>query len=349
MNYDEILSRCLGKVPNDIDTREGSFIYTALAPLCYELAQAYFELENMLELTFLDTAYGEYLDKTIAIIGISRNSATKCQKTAEIITENDIIGEKFSCDQYIFEVLEKISDNTFIIEASDFGIEYNSILGDLTSIMNLSDIESATISENYILASDEESDENLRERAISHILTKSFGGNIPDYEEKILEISGVAYVKIFTANDVGLGRVHIVVAGTDKTQLSEQIVQNCTDVFIGTDENEGIAPIGHDVTFSTVEYVSLDISCKIIVEDGANQELIVENAKIQLENYFAYLAFTNPIVSRMKMISYLLQIEEILDVEEFLINGEPENFVLSKEYTSFQTAIINSSVVEISE
>ncbi|MFI3227913.1 MAG: baseplate J/gp47 family protein [Clostridia bacterium] len=348
MNYNEILSRCLSKIPTDIDTREGSFIYTALAPLCYELAQAYFEFTNMLDLAFLDSAYGEYLDRTISVVGISRNTAVKCQKLAEIITTNDIIGEKFSVDQYIFTVTEQISQNNYIIEATDFGSEFNSIFGNLTSIMNLPNISSAKIAENYILASDVESDENLRIRAISHIITKPFGGNVPDYEEKALTVSGVSYVYVFNASNLGVGRVHLVVSGSEKTPLSDQIIQNCANLFIGTGSIIGLAPIGHTVTVSTNSFVYLSISCKIVVENGSNEELIIENAKNQLEQYISDLNFANATVSRNKMISYLLQIEEISDVEEFLINGKDANYTLSKTYNKFEICKLSSANITIS-
>ena len=41
MTFEYLLSRCLNRVSNDIDKREGSVIYNALAPACAELAEAY--------------------------------------------------------------------------------------------------------------------------------------------------------------------------------------------------------------------------------------------------------------------------------------------------------------------
>lgn len=39
--YENILNRVLSRVDNGIDKREGSVIYSAVAPVCAELAQAY--------------------------------------------------------------------------------------------------------------------------------------------------------------------------------------------------------------------------------------------------------------------------------------------------------------------
>ena len=42
--YEEILKRLLAKVPSNVDKREGSVIWDALAPAAAEIAQLYIEL-----------------------------------------------------------------------------------------------------------------------------------------------------------------------------------------------------------------------------------------------------------------------------------------------------------------
>ena len=57
--YEEILQTMLDKVPGDVDKREGSIIYDALAPCAFFLAQQNFQLDNFVDLVFPDTAIGE--------------------------------------------------------------------------------------------------------------------------------------------------------------------------------------------------------------------------------------------------------------------------------------------------
>ena len=57
--YEEILRGMLDRAPEDIDKREGSVIYDALAPTAYFLAQQDFQLEHFPDLVFLDTAVGD--------------------------------------------------------------------------------------------------------------------------------------------------------------------------------------------------------------------------------------------------------------------------------------------------
>lgn len=63
--FDTILQRMLDRVPTDIDKREGSIIYDALAPAAVELAQMYVELDLNANLRFADTATGDYLTKRL--------------------------------------------------------------------------------------------------------------------------------------------------------------------------------------------------------------------------------------------------------------------------------------------
>lgn len=56
MTYENILKDMLGRVTSDVDKREGSVIYDALAPAAYKLAEAYFMLNIFLDLVSGDTA-----------------------------------------------------------------------------------------------------------------------------------------------------------------------------------------------------------------------------------------------------------------------------------------------------
>jgi len=76
MTYENILADMLSRVSSDVDKREGSIIYDALAPCAYQLGQTYFMLNNFIDLVSGDTAVGEYLDRVVADYGIKRKAAT---------------------------------------------------------------------------------------------------------------------------------------------------------------------------------------------------------------------------------------------------------------------------------
>ena len=64
MTYEFIIGRMMDRVktnyPN-LDDREGSMIFNALAPAALELAIAYLELDNSRNESFVETATREYL------------------------------------------------------------------------------------------------------------------------------------------------------------------------------------------------------------------------------------------------------------------------------------------------
>ena len=62
MTYEELVQAILDRVPSDVDNREGSIIYDAVAPCAYFLVQQNFQLDNFVDLVLPDKAEGEYLD-----------------------------------------------------------------------------------------------------------------------------------------------------------------------------------------------------------------------------------------------------------------------------------------------
>ena len=60
--YEYFMNEALGYVPQDIDIREGSIMFDAIAPACYQLADLAMELKNVMLETFVTTATGGYLD-----------------------------------------------------------------------------------------------------------------------------------------------------------------------------------------------------------------------------------------------------------------------------------------------
>ena len=60
MSFELIMNRMLSRVNTDVDKREGSIIWDALAPAAAELALMYIQLDTVLNEAFADTAKREY-------------------------------------------------------------------------------------------------------------------------------------------------------------------------------------------------------------------------------------------------------------------------------------------------
>lgn len=106
--YEEIIQRCLDRIPNTLDKRQGSIIYDAIAPVCAELTQMYIRANSMLDLVFIDTTTGEYLDRKAEELGISRKKATFAIRKGTFNKAIDI-NTRFSIEDVTYKVIELIS------------------------------------------------------------------------------------------------------------------------------------------------------------------------------------------------------------------------------------------------
>lgn len=178
-DYDIILQRMLDRVPTQIDKREGSIIYDALAPAAIELAQMYFIISHNMDLLFADTAVDEYLDRVCNNIGINRKEAVKAIRKAEFFDSNsqkiDVgIGERFTCLDVTFVVIERISEGVFKVECEVAGEKGNIVTGNMIAVNYIEGLAIARIGDVIIAGEDQESDENLRERYKEHVSTNPF-------------------------------------------------------------------------------------------------------------------------------------------------------------------------------
>ena len=81
MTFERIMDRCLDRVADNIDKREGSVIYNAIAPAAAELAILYSVLSAEIDRAFPDTAVGDDLTNKAKERGIFRLPATAAVRT----------------------------------------------------------------------------------------------------------------------------------------------------------------------------------------------------------------------------------------------------------------------------
>ena len=127
MTYKKIMNDMLGRVTSDVDKREGSVIYDALAPCSYQLAQVYFNLNHFIDLVFGDTAVGEYLDRVVADYGITRKAATYAVRQIE--TSGPVsIGTRWGLNDTIYKITELLASGRYSAaceQAGDIGNAYS--------------------------------------------------------------------------------------------------------------------------------------------------------------------------------------------------------------------------------
>ena len=118
--YEEILQEMLDKVPSNVDKREGSIIYDAIAPCAFFFAQQDFKQENFYDLVLPDTAVEDYLDRAVAAYNVSRKLATAAVR--QMTTSGAVpLGSRWGINNLIYVVTEKQSDTDYYAECETLG------------------------------------------------------------------------------------------------------------------------------------------------------------------------------------------------------------------------------------
>lgn len=334
--FEAILERMLDTVPDTIDKREGSIIYDALSPAAAELAQMYIELEHSIDLIFVDTAPGEYLDRICSQIGIVRKAATPAIKQANFFDENnnliDIqIGSRFTCEDFYWKVIQKISTGIYQVECETAGVNGNNVTGNLIPVDYIDKLGTATLTELLIPGEDEEDDDTLRARYLASSNNIAFAGNIQDYKEKTKSINGVGAVKVVPIWNGG-GTVKLIILDSNYNKASKTLLDSvqqiiCPDI---NDEGLGLAPIGHKVTIETPKETKINVKTKITLSSDENLEETTNLIKIALEKYISGLRkewedSTSIIVRISQIEATILNVNGVLDIEDTTINLQTKN------------------------
>lgn len=287
--FEYLMEQALSRVPDTIDKREGSIIYDALAPACYELSEYYMNLRKILIDTFASTASGEYLDLRVAEQGISRFQATHAVKKGEFTTTSDNpamipIGSRFSSiSDYmpINYVVTEIYKNEFgepvpgayLLRCEELGSKGNSYSGNIIPIDNIPNLKTAILTDLIIPAQDIEDDEDLRIRYFNKVNEKAFGGNVAQYDEELKAIDGVGEVQIYPVWNGG-GTVKCSIIDAEYNAVSEDFINTIQNMI--DPENAqgvqgtglGIAPIGHQVTITTPTEKVINVEADVVLING---------------------------------------------------------------------------------
>ncbi len=343
ITYEVILQRMIGRVINknpNLDTREGSIIYDALAPAALELQNMYIELDVVLNETFADTASRESLIKRAAERGIVPLPATNAILKGRFVPTslNIPIGSRFNCNDLNYSVTKKIIDGEYELRCEAVGTIGNANFGDLIPIQYIQGLENAELTEMLIPGENEEETESLRERYFDSLESEAFGGNIADYKSKVNAIQGVGGVKVYPVWNGG-GTVKLVIINSEFEKPSTTLVdtvQTKIDPTQNQGKGVGIAPIDHVVTVQGVQETVINIATNITYQDGFAWENVKPHVEKVIDDYFKELASTwensSPLIIRISQIEIrLLNVRGIVDISNTAINGVEQNYILSDD------------------
>lgn len=322
MTYDVILEDMLSKVTSDVDKREGSVIYDALAPCAYQLTQMYFNLNNFIDLVSGDTAVGEYLDRIVVDYGMSRKNASFAHR--KISTSGPVsIGTRWGINNTSYVISDIITTNQYKAICEQLGEIGNQYSGAMENIDNVSGV-TGTLTDILISGQDEETDDNLRARYFAKVQFPSSSGNANHYRQWALEVNGVGDAKIFPLWN-GPGSVKVVVVDSDKQPTTIALLQE-VDEYIKT-----VRPIGAAVTIVSGSAKTINVSAILSLTPGYSLQVVKNNFTTALTAYFQSIAFNQTYVSYAKIGTILLGSDGVADYNDLKLNSTNTNIVLANE------------------
>lgn len=332
--YEKLMEEKLKNISSEIDKREGSIVFDAVAGNSLETAQMYIALKEFYKETFGHTASREGLLLRAMERGIYPKPAS-AGVFKGVFNINIPLGSRFSLEQYNYVAIKKIKDCEYELQCETIGSNPNGNTGTLIPIEYISGLTSAEITEMLIPGGDEEATESIRTRYLNSFDTQAYGGNKKDYKEKTMAISGVGAVKVTPVWNGG-GTVKLTILDSEYNIASQNLIERVQETI---DPNKdatgtGIAPIGHIVTVDTAVKTEITIST-VLTLDGIGIENVKEEIDNALQDYLLELrknwGTSNILIVRISQIeSKILAVNnKILDISNTRINGGDTNLELN--------------------
>lgn len=347
--YEEILSGVLARIPDGYDTREGSVLWEAVAPLCAEIAQMELMAEAMQQEAYIGTATGSYLDLLASDYGYTRELAVPVTVKATITGAAVPIGSKFSSmgleDEIIYQVDSKSDDTTYYLTATEYNPQSNYYIGDLAMIDYINGLKSAEITEIVIPQEETETDEEFRQRIQDNLIAEATDGNQQQYLKWLSQIDGVGKSKV-TPLWNGVNTVKCTILNELNTPASSELIEEVQDILDpdSTGLGEGKAPIGAVVTVDTPSALTVNVDATVVFIEGYSA---APNLADEIRAYLGELALVNNNVSYLTLASVITYDENIDTVTTLTINNNSADLPIPDgSVPVLGTLKLNGSVVE---
>lgn len=351
-NYDYWLDKMLDNVPDDIDQREGSIVFDALAPAAMVMAQQSLTMANIIRQSYIKTAQGEFLDYRAVEHGTARYAATKTEVKAKFLDSdgnainNVQIGDQFASigETPIFYTVQKINDDlTGELTADDPGTTANSYIGQILPVTSNDSLSWAEITEIVAPARDAETDDHLRDRLLKADDWVAYGGNVADYLSMLSKISEVGAGQVYPVW-AGPGTVKLVILNNDLMPASADLVKKVKNIIDPEDREAlgyGLAPIDHQVTVVAPSILTINVASTVTIDSKQNGDTVKAKIKDAVENYFQLLRQSwntvdpktgrgySQTVYRSKILSQIMSVEGVINASVPVLNNTDGDIALT--------------------
>lgn len=339
---EELLDEMKANVRDDVDKREGSIVHDMLAPSAQRWELANFVLDAILDLSFIDTAEGVYVDKRAEEQGITRKPAELAKGFVTVtgtpgveIPEGFLFMTESGLEFTTDDIATIGEDGTAVIACTsvDGDYDYNVEAGAIKAY-EVTDLEitGATNAEPFSGAIPQETDDELKARYLLKVRNPVSSGNIYHYQTWALEVSGIASAKVFPLWE-GPGTVKVVVAGVNGRAPSAEILQNAQEYI------ELQRPIGASVTVIGIEELPLSISAVLELREGVQVTDVQAAIELSLSEYLTH-AIEEEIVRINRVGDAIRAVDGVLDATNLQINGGTTNITLTGDQSAYISEVV---------
>lgn len=340
---DRMMKRVTSKYPN-LDDREGSILFNALAPAALELAIAYTELDNVRNESFVDTATREYILIGCKQMGIDTDQFDASAGTFKGEFDVEVsIGSRWNCDLFNYTVTEYIGTNSsgyyeYKLLCEMTGTDANNQLGTLTPINEApTGLNHCELTACLIEGKNETPDDKIRETYYNYINSTISDGNVAQYERWCEGYDGIGNCKIVPLWN-GVNTVKVSILSESNRAASSTLIAEVQKYFDPNKNGmgDGVAPIGAKVTVDTATELSINVTATVTLKDGYSDTSGIGTA---LSNYFSSIAYKKSQVSYMTVGAIILDVEGVESISNLKVNNGTSDITL----TTYQIPVLGTT------
>ncbi len=316
-----------------VDTREGSIYMDAAAGHCIRAAKFYEDLRSVFDLLFADSCTGDVLDEWAAQKQVYRKAATSSYYVPVFdgAAPADLVGNRFMAGGYYFVVVQDGED--FYLQSEITGTQTNYLLkGErLIPVRNTIGLKSATLGEMYAAGTDQESDEDLRQRWKEALSEPAENWNKQQYKTSCESYDGVGRA-IITPLAYGPCTVKALIISSEGTAPPDSLIEQIQEEMDPGSEGVGMGKVLLGCKFYAVAagQEAVNISFDVVIASGYSADSTKEAVRQDLIRYMKDIALDTPdeedmVAQYMKVIGILANTAGIKDLANLTLNGLAEN------------------------
>lgn len=333
--YEAILQRMMDRVPAEVDKRQGSILFDALAPAAAELAEAYVQLDGMLRLFSASTSSGEYLTQRAADDGLQRKEASAAKRKGRFTDASgqpfDLpLGKRFAIEAVTFASESVLAPGEYVMECESTGIAGNFVSGPMLPIDYVPGLARAELGELLVPGEDVESDDSLRQRYLDRNRNPATSGNKAQYRAWGMDYAGVGDAQILPLW-AGPGTVKVVILDANHQPASSALVAELQAYLDPTPGmGEGAAPLGAVVTVAAAAAVVIDLEATVALNGSRSLSQVKADLEKEFAVYLKGIAFgADPSPKYARVGALLLDVPGVQDYSTLKIADGTSNVPIS--------------------